>query len=40
MPLFTDFSRKISVVEKNLPKDVLPWKQKSGKEKVVAAGHS
>ena len=25
MPLFTDFSKKISVVEKNLPKDILPW---------------
>ena len=25
MPLFTDFPKKISVVEKNLPKDILPW---------------
>ena len=25
MPLFTDFINKIGVVEKNLPKDVLPW---------------
>jgi len=25
MQLFTDFSKKISVVEKNLPKDILPW---------------
>ena len=24
MPLFTDFSKKISVVKKNLPKDILP----------------
>jgi hypothetical protein len=40
MPLFIDFSRKISVVEKNLPKDVLPWERKGGKGKVVAAGHS
>ena len=24
MPLFTVFSKKISVVEKNLPKDILP----------------
>jgi hypothetical protein len=25
MPLFTDFINKISVVEKNRPKDILPW---------------
>ena len=25
IPLFTDFTKKISVVEKNLPKDILPW---------------
>ena len=25
MPLFTNFSKKISIVEKNLPKDILPW---------------
>ena len=24
IPLFTDFTKKISVVEKNLPKDILP----------------
>jgi hypothetical protein len=24
MPLFIDFSRKISAVERNLPKDILP----------------
>ena len=28
MPLFTDFINKIGVVEKNLPKDVLPWERK------------
>ena len=28
MPLFTDFPKKISVVEKNLPKDILPWNKK------------
>ena len=27
MSLFTDFPKKISVVEKNLPKDIMPWKQ-------------
>ena len=37
MPLFTDFSKKISVVEKNLPKDILPWEQKGVKGKVVTA---
>jgi hypothetical protein len=25
MPLFIDFSNKISAVEKNLPKDIMPW---------------
>ena len=38
MPLFTDFSKKISVVEKNMPKDILPWERKGVKEKVVTAG--
>ena len=38
MSLFTDFSKKISVVEKNLPKVILPWKRKDVKEKVVTAG--
>ena len=38
MPLFTDFSKKISVVEKNLPKDILPWEWKGVKGKVVTAG--
>jgi hypothetical protein len=40
MPIFIDFSTKISAVEKNLPKDILPWERKGGKEKVVAAGPS
>jgi hypothetical protein len=40
MPLFKDFSRKISVVERNLPKDILPWERKGGKGKVVMAGPS
>jgi hypothetical protein len=38
MLLFTDFSRKISVVERNLPKDILAWEQKDGKGKVVMVG--
>jgi hypothetical protein len=38
MPLFTDFPKKISVVEKNLPKDILPWEQKGVKGRVVIAG--
>ena len=38
MPLFTDFPKKISVVEKNLPKDIMPWEQKGVKGKVVTAG--
>ena len=25
IPLFIDFPKKISVVEKNLPKDIMPW---------------
>jgi hypothetical protein len=37
MPLFTDFP-KISVVEKNLPKDIFPWERKGIKRKVVIAG--
>jgi len=37
MPLFTHFINKISVVEKNLPKDVLPWEQKGVKWKTVTA---
>ena len=38
MLLFIDFSKKISVVEKNLPKDILPWERKGVKGKVVTAG--
>jgi hypothetical protein len=38
MPLFTDFPKKISVVEKNLPKDIMSWEQKDVKGKVVTAG--
>ena len=38
MPLFTDFPKKISVVEKNLPKYILPWERKGVKGKVVTAG--
>ena len=38
MPLFTDFPKKISVVEKNLPKDIMPWERKGVKGKVVTAG--
>jgi hypothetical protein len=38
MSLFIDFTKKISVVEKNLPKDILPWEQKGVKGKVVVAG--
>jgi hypothetical protein len=40
MPLFTDFSNNISAVERNLPKDILPWERKRGKGKVVLAGPS
>ena len=38
MPLFIDFCKKIEAVEKNLPKDVLPWEQKCVKGKDVAVG--
>ena len=38
MPLFTDFPKKISVVEKNLPKDMLPWERKCVKGKVITTG--
>ena len=38
MPLLIDFSKKISVVEKNLPKDIMPWERKGVKGKVVTAG--
>jgi hypothetical protein len=35
MQPFTDFPKKVSAAEKNLPKDILPWEQKVVKEKVV-----
>ena len=38
MPLFIDFCKKIEAVEKNLPKDVLPWERKGVKGKVVMVG--
>ena len=38
IPLFTDFPKKISVVEKNLPKDIMSWERKGVKEKVITAG--
>ena len=38
MPLFIDFPKKISVVEKNMPNDILPWERKGVKGKVVTAG--
>ena len=38
MPLFIDFPKKISVVEKDLHKDILPWERKGVKGKVVTAG--
>ena len=38
MLLFTDFPKKISVVEKNLPKDIMSWERKGVKEKVITAG--
>ena len=37
MPLFIDFPKKISVVKKNISKDILPWEQKCVKGKVVTA---
>ena len=38
MPLFIDFPKKISGVEKNIPKDIMPWERKGVKGKVVTAG--
>ena len=38
MSLFIDFPKKISVVKKNLPKDIMPWKRKCVKGKVVTTG--
>jgi len=40
MHLFSHFCRKISVEERNLPKNLMPWEQKGGKAKVVTAGPS
>jgi hypothetical protein len=40
MPLFTDFSNKISAVERNLPKDILPWERKRGKGKLFQRGQA
>jgi hypothetical protein len=37
MPLLTDFCKKIEIVEKNLFKDILPWKRKCVKGKVITA---
>ena len=38
MLLFTNFPKKISIVEKNLPKDIMTWERKGVKGKVVTAG--
>lgn len=38
MPLFADLSKKISAVERNLPKIILPWEWKGTKGKVVTEG--
>ena len=38
IPLFIDFPKKINIVEKNLPKVILPWERKGVKGKVVTAG--
>ena len=38
MPLFTDFPKKINVMEKNLPKDIMPCERKCFNRKVVTAG--
>ena len=38
IPIFIDFSKKICVVEKNLPKDILPWEQKGVKGKNCYSG--
>jgi hypothetical protein len=35
MLLFIDFTKKIIVVEKNLPKDTLPWERKGVKGKLL-----
>ena len=38
MPLFTDFPKKISVVEKNLPKRHIAMGTKGVKGKVITVG--
>ena len=38
MPLFTDFPKEISIIEKNLSKYIMPWERKGVKEKVVTVG--
>jgi phage anti-repressor protein len=38
MSLFIDFTKKIGVLEKNLPKDILPWERKGVMGKVVTMG--
>ena len=35
MPLFIDFPKKISVVEKNLPKDIMSWEWKGVRGKLL-----
>ena len=35
MPLFIDFPQKISVMKKNVPKDILPWNEKVSREKSL-----
>jgi hypothetical protein len=37
IPLFTDFIKQIGVMEKNQPKDILPWEQKGVKWKTITA---
>jgi hypothetical protein len=37
MPLFKDFCKKIKIVKKILPKDILSWQRKGVKGKVVTA---
>ena len=38
MPLFTNFPKKISVVEKNISKDIMPWERKGVNGEVITAG--
>jgi hypothetical protein len=37
IPLFTNFCKKIEIVQKNLPKNILPWERKGVKGKVITA---